>query len=178
MNGQHLHTKMASILLQGGAKGAGWVGGSVRFNPRRTMRDQGGREGNASDDALLKTWLTSVNKMDARDVHCYGRWRRPWFRCLVPRVESSPTPPPSLFPASMSLYESLWVAGVIARALFAHRFLSSCNKALVDAVTGPLRTGGHDPLSFRKEIETLLEEGGRRLDRLLDRSCEKLIVDC
>lgn len=68
MNGHHLHTKMARVSYykgrggegggegEGGSlEGVGWVGGSVRFNPRRTMRDQGGREGNASDDALLKT---------------------------------------------------------------------------------------------------------------------------
>ena len=73
MNGQHLHTKMASILLQGEPKGGGLQLRSVE--PVRTMSDRGGREGNASDDALLKTWLTSVNKMDARDGHCYGRWR-------------------------------------------------------------------------------------------------------
>lgn len=128
--------------------GVGW-----RFNPRRTMRDQGGREGNASDDALLKTWLTSVNKMDARDVHCYGRWRRPWFRCLVPRVQSSPPPPHPL--ASMSLYQPLRVAGVI---VFAHRFLSSRMKMLVDGVAGPLRTGGHGPLSRRSETVSCLME--------------------
>lgn len=119
----------------GSLEGVGWVGGSVRFNPRRTMRDQGGREGNASDDALLKTWLTSVNKMDACDVHCYGRWRRPWFRCLVPPVQSSPTTLPSsprLLWASMSLYESPeWSSRALC--LPTDFFLSSCNKTFVDA---------------------------------------------
>lgn len=120
---------------EGASKGWGGFGGSVRFNPRRTMRDQGGREGNASDDALLKTWLTSVNKMDACDVHCYGRWRRPWFRCLVPPVQSSPTTLPSsprLLRASMSLYESPeWSSRALC--LPTDFFLSSCNKTLVDA---------------------------------------------
>lgn len=87
--------------------------------------------------------------------------------------------PPSPFPLPR-VYEPLWVSMSRRsdRARFVCPQISFCNKALVDAVTGPLRTGGHGPLSFRKEIETLLEEGGRRLDRLLDRSCEKLIVDC
>lgn len=30
----------------------------------------GGRDGKCMDDALLKTRLTSVNKMDVRDCHC------------------------------------------------------------------------------------------------------------
>lgn len=132
---EYLITRGGEGRWGGILEGVGWVGGSVRFNPRRTMRDQGGREGNASDDALLKTWLTSVNKMDARDVHCYGRWLRPWFRCLVPPVQSSPTTLPSsphLLRASMSLYESPeWSSRALC--LPTDFFLSSCNKTLVDA---------------------------------------------
>lgn len=47
----------------------------------------------------------------------------------------NPPPPPS----PIRVYEPLWVAGTIARALFAHRFLSSRNKMLVDAVTSENR---------------------------------------
>jgi len=47
----------------------GWVTfRSVRLD--WTMLHRGGRGGN-TDDALLKTWLTFVNKMNARDGHCW-----------------------------------------------------------------------------------------------------------
>lgn len=156
---EYLITRGGEGRWGGILEGVGWVGGSVRFNPRRTMRDQGGREGNASDDALLKTWLTSVNKMDARDVHCYGRWLRPWFRCLVPPVQSSPT----TLPSSPSIfYEPLWVSmsrRSDRRARFVCPQISFFLRAIRRSLT-PLRTGGHGPLSSRKEIETA--RGGKR----------------
>ena len=46
---------MASILLQGEPKGGGGLQRTFGSTWTNNAHDRGGREGNASDDALLKT---------------------------------------------------------------------------------------------------------------------------